>query len=362
MADAPQGQATPAAAPQSADLRGVPDAVARIQSILDAEEAPPQETKQSPPALKQQTTQAQTEQPSAEPEANPEAEAPAEPNKQVEGDDAPPEDAQAGAEIPLDQLEAIELDVVVKGEDGKDVSEKASIKALKEGYMRQKDYSRKTAELARQREQVREETRKAAETERLKYVQELQSMHELVSQTAQAELGNVNMDELAETNAFEYVRLENKRKKFNQTLESIRAKQQEVLSKHAQEQKAAMQEAAVKARAQLESDIPGWNDALYQSLMKAAIEKHGYKQEEVSTWIDPRAFKVLHKAQLYDQLQANKSAPPPDKKVVVPPKVVRPGPAREVNQAAQRDANAMKQLRTSGKIEDAAAVIRSRLG
>lgn len=349
MAD---GQAAPAAPAPSADP------VARIQAIINAE--PGNSPSKRIPALAQQP--APTEQVPAQPEATPEAEAPVEPNKQVEGDDAPTEDAQGGAEIPLDQLEAIELDVTVKGEDGKDLSEKTSIKALKEGYMRQKDYSRKTAELARQREQLPQEARKAAETARIEYVKELQTMHDLVTQTAAAELANVDWNDLATNNAFEYVRLENRRKQITQTLETIRGKQQETLSKHESERKTAMQEAASKARTQLESDIPGWNDALYQSLMKAGIEKYGYKQDEVSTWIDPRAFKVLHKANLYDQLQAEKKLPPSDKRVVIPPKAVTPGVVTNRNQSAQRESNAMKQLQTSGKIQDAAAVIRSRLG
>lgn len=358
MADAaPQGQAP--AAPQSADMRGVPDPVQRVQAILNAE--PGNTPHKRTPAQAQQQP-APTEQVPAQPEATPEAEAPAGPNAQVEGEEAPPEDAPAGAEIPLDQLESITLDVTVKGEDGKDITEKVSIKELREGRMRQADYSRKTAELARQREQVREDTRKAVDAERVKYVTELQTMKDLVLQTAAAELGSVDWNDLAQNNAFEYVRLDNRRKQITQTLESINAKQQETLTKHQAEQKAAMQEAAAKARTQLESDIPGWNDALYQSLMKAGIEKFGYKQEEVASWVDPRAFKLLHKANLYDQMQAEKTQPAAGKRVVVPPKVVKPGAQREVSQAQQRDANAMKQLRTSGKLEDAAAVIRSRLG
>ena len=357
MAD---GQAATAPAPQTGDQRGVPDPVARIQAIIDAE--PGNSPHKRVPVQQAQQQPAPQEQEPAKPEATPEAEAPAEQNRQVEGDEAPQEDAQGGTEIPLDQLEAITLDVTVKGEDGKDVTEKVSIKELREGRMRQADYSRKTAELARQREQVREETRKAAEAERVKYVTELQTMHDLVVQTAASELGNVDWNDLATNNAFEYVRLDNRRKQINTTLESIKSKQQEALTKHQAEQKAAMQEAAAKARTKLESEIPGWNDALYQSLMKAGIEKYGFKQEEVVSMTDPRAFILLHKASLYDQGQSAKTAPSPDKKVVVAPKVVKPGAQREVNQAQQRDANAMKQLRTSGKIEDAAAVIRRRLG
>ena len=93
--------------------------------------------------------------PAAPQEAPQEAQTEAAPNQQVEGGDAPqvaPEEPeQPVAEIPLDQLEAIALEVVTKGDDGSDVTEKPTIKELREGYMRQKDYSRKTADIARQR-------------------------------------------------------------------------------------------------------------------------------------------------------------------------------------------------------------------
>ncbi|TAL03539.1 MAG: hypothetical protein EPO08_03900 [Rhodospirillaceae bacterium] len=350
------GQAAPAApAPIAADKRGTPDAVERIQAIINSEpgNSPAKRIPQGQPAQEQVV-----ERPAQPAEQQEEAAAP---NKQIEGEDLAA-DAPPGREIPLDELEAIELELVVKGEDGADVTEKVTVKDLKNDRMRQKDYSRKTAELARQREQLHTETRKAVEAERAKYLSELQTMHDLVSQTAASELGNVDWNDLAQNNAFEYVRLDNRKKQITQTLDSIRSKQKEVLAKHDADRQAAKQEAAAKARTQLESDIPGWNDTLYQSLMKAGIENYGYKQEEVVNWTDPRAFKLLHKATLFDHMQAEKKAPPSDKKVVIPPKVVRPGAVQDVNQARQREANAMKQLRTSGKIEDAAAVIRSRLG
>jgi hypothetical protein len=345
--------------PQSTDARGIPDPVLRVQAILNAEKAP-----EAPRAPNGQFTSAQqsapTEQPSAQPDTSPEAEVPAGPNAQVEGEQAPAEDAQPTAEIPLDQLDAIELEMEYEA-GGQKLKEKRSVKELREGFMRQQDYSKKTAEIARQREQLREETRKASEAERAKYVSELQTMHDLVLSTAEAELANVDWNTLSRDNAFEYVRLDNRRKEFTKTLESIKSKQAEVLSKHRTEQESARREMATKAITQLEQDIPGWNDTLYQNLMKAGIEKYGYKQEEVATWVDPRAFKLLHKANLYDQMQAEKKPAAPEKRVVAVPKVVRPGAAQQVNQAQLREVNSMKQLRTSGKIEDAAAVIKSRL-
>ena len=349
-----EGQAAPAAQPAprpvSQDERGVPDPVLKIQAILDAEKAPEQPAAPAAP-----------EQAPAQPEATPTEEAPAQTNKQVEGDEAPTEDARRTAEIPLDQLEAIELDVTVKGEDGVDIAEKQTIKALREGYMRQKDYQRKTAEVARQRDAVGESVRQAVESERSAYQTQLQQMQALLVETVAPELKDVNWNDLAANNAFEYVRLRNRADQIAQALSQVQAKQQEVSAKQRTEQDAARKTLAAKAREELEAGIPGWNDALYQTLMKSG-EKHGFKPEEVATWVDARAIKLLHKAHLYDQLQADKTQPAASKKVVVPPKVVKPGTVQATNPRQQQEQGAMKRLQSSGKIEDAAAVIRSRLG
>ena len=352
-----EGQAAPAAAPAkpiSQDMRGVPDPVMRIQALLDAEKAPAEQPAAPAPA-------AAPEQVPAQPEAQPEADAPAEPNKQVEGEAAPIEDAQAGAEIPLDQLEAIELEVTYKGEGGADITEKLPVKAVKEGFMRQKDYQRKTAELARQRETEAETRRQAIESERTAYQQNLQQMQSLLLETVAPELKDVNWNDLATNNAFEYVRLRNRADQIAQALSKVQASQKEVSEKQQTEQAAALQKRADKAREELQEGIPGWNDALYQTLMKSS-EKYGFKPEEVATWVDARAIKLLHKAYQFDQLQAEKTAPAPDKKVVVAPKVVRPGTAQSSSQRQQQEQGAMKRLQTSGKLDDAAAVIRSRLG
>ena len=349
------GQAAPAPAPISQDQRGTPDPVARIQAILNAEAT---ESQGQAPAAQQEQVMDQTE-------AQPEGDAPAAVNRQVEGDEGNTEDAQAEtrqvAEIPIDQLEAIELEVTVKGEGGTDITEKLPVKALREGYMRQKDYQRKTAELARQRESEAETRRQAIEGERTAYQQNLQQMQALLLETAAPELKDVNWNDLAANNPFEYVRLRNRADQITQALSQIQGKHKELTAKQQAEQETARKTAATKAVETLQADIPGWNDTLYQSIMKSG-EKYGYKAEEVATWTDARAIKLLHKAHLYDQMQADKKAPPTDKKVVVAPKVLKPGTPQNVSQRQQKEVGALKQLRTSGKIDDAAAVIRSRLG
>lgn len=363
MADPAQAaQASLPLAPQAPqNQRAAPDPIMRIQALIDAERAPAPQTQAAAPQLGDAPQQ------DAQPAAD--AEAPAGPNKQQEGDS--PEAAEgdpAGGdsnpqplEIPLDQLEAVELEVTIKGDEGKDVVEKLPVKELKLGYMRQKDYQRKTAEVARQREAVAEEVTKGVTAERTKYAQDLGQLQEMVVELVAPDLKNVDWDNLATNDPFEYTRLQHRANKVSQALSAIQARRTDATTKQQAEQKQALQNQALKARETLENDIPGWDDALYQTLMKSGSNV-GYKPEEVATWVDPRAIKLLHKAHLYDQLKAGEKAPSADKRVVTVPKAIKPGPTQQTSQRQQQEQGAMKRLQGSGKIEDAAAVIRSRLG
>jgi len=289
------------------------------------------------------------------------ADAPAEPNQEVEGKEAKADGP--AHEIPLDDLLSIPLETTVKGDDGNDVLEKPTIKELREGYMRQKDYSRKTAEVARQREAIHEEVRKGVESERAAYFQTLQSLEAVVVNSMDAELKNANWSELAANDPATYVRLDNRRKEIDRTLSEIQSKQQALLKQRETERAQARDAQAAKSWDVLEQKIPGWNATKYQTLMKAATE-YGYKPEEVGAWVDHKAFEVLHDAMLYRESKAKQAAEPPlkDKRVVVVPKVVTPGVSSPQKASQSREAEAMKQLQKRGSVADAAAVIKARLG
>lgn len=318
MTDVISGQPAPAGA----------DPVSMIGALLDAERVTPDA-----------------------PEAQPATDAP-ENNAQVEGD--VPDDKAAVAEIPIEQLEAIELEVTHKGDDGKDVTAKLPIKALREGYMRQADYQRKTADLARQREQATEAVRQGVQGERTQYLQNLQQLEAVVMETAAAELKNVNWNDLSINNPFEYVRLQNRQNEVNQTLNNIRTKQQEVRTKQDADTRQAKEQAAHKTWATLETDIPGWSNDLYEAAMKAT-ESVGFNPGESKQWLDAKAIKLAYKAHQYDLLQAGK--PAADKKVINVPKVIKPGATATASPTAQKRSDALTRLNKSGKVDDLAAFL-----
>ncbi len=323
MADVLPSQAAPAAATP----------VEMISALLDAEKVTPDPKPEVPAG-----------------EAQPETDAEHTPanNAQVEGEDAPKD--EGAAEIPLDQLEAIELEVEVSGDKGK-VTEKLPIKELKLGYMRQKDYQTKTAEVARQREEVGQKLRQGIESERTQYQQNLQQLHDALLASVAPELKNADWNTLATNDPFKYVELRNRAEQIGNALASIKAKQQEVQTKAESDKKEAATEQARKTWATLEADIPGWNAELYQSILKAG-ESVGVTQAEAGAWLDAGQIKLLHKAYLYDQLKAG--APPASKKVVTAPKAIAPGAASTVPRQVQQKQNALGKLQKSGKLNDLA--------
>ena len=327
----PDGQATSAA----------PDPVALISALMDAERVVPDAPKaQEPPA--------EAAQPETEAEYEPEA------NAEVEGQDAEPDSGEEVATIPLDQLEAIELETTYKGVDGKDVTEKLPIKAIREGFMRGQDYTRKTQELARQRDELGQKIRQGIESERQQYQQTLQQLEAAILETAAPELKNVDWNALAANDPFEYVKLKNRAEQITNALNSVKVKQQEVKVKAEAEQRQVLQETAQKTWASLESERPGWSQDTYQKVLKSA-EPLGYTTDEVGKWLDPRAIKLLHKAHLYDQLKAG--TPAPQKKVVKAPVAVKPNASQPVSRTAQRQSNALSNLRKSGSVNDMASFI-----
>jgi len=348
-----EGQAAAPAAQVQAPAPAAADPISRIQAMLDSERAP----------ASNEHSQNQTEEgeQSSEEEYIPDGS-----NKSVEGEEQQEEagedeegngeEKRAIAEIPLDQLESIQLEVTTKGEDGRDVLEKPTIKELREGYMRTKDYSRKTAELARQREEVGTKTRQAIDSERTQYLQNLKVLHDTLIETVAPELRNVDWDALATNDAFEFVRLRNRADKISRVLGEIQSETQNVTKKQQAERNALTREQAIKARETLERDIPGFDDTMYQTLMNTAKE-YGFDIDEVAQWVDPRPLKVLHDAYQFRQMKK----PAATKKVAVAPKVLRSGSANVQGQNQQRGTDALKRLQGSGSINDAAAVIRSRM-
>jgi hypothetical protein len=246
--------------------------------------------------------------------------------------------------------EAPMFEVTIKAEGGTNETKKVSLKDLESGYMMQADYQRKTAELARAREQLTTEVQQMIEPERQAYVQNLNILQQAVLGLSAPELQNVNWEQLAAEDPAKYVQLTAKAQRVQQTLQHIQAQQQQAEAQ-------ARQKAAEQSKRMLSDPIqgiPNWGAEVYQSLINEGSKMYGFTPEEVAQVVDYRMIKVLHDAQQYQKLKAAK--PIVEKKVTAVPKVLKPGtPAVQGDIQAKQDKEVFQKLKKTGDLRDAAS-------
>lgn len=291
--------------------------------------------------------------------------------------EAQPE-AEEEARIEIDpEAKIFDVEEVIEG--GAKEVRKYSINELKAQRMMQADYQRKTAELARQRDKVAEETRQVVEAERKRFLASAQGMQKalytVVAQEFQQEGVDLTnpislqafMGRLAKDDPARYVQMSNRLNEINSTVNLV---SQTIESETAQYRQKRVHEIATQAREAWEAlskDVKGWNDETYSSLLKVGYE-YGFKPEEIANpvradgsvpegyipAVDHRFIRLLQDAYAYRQQQ--KQQPIAEKKVAAAPKVIKPGaPAKADNK--QRQDERLGRLKKSGRIDDAAAML-----
>jgi len=311
-----------------------PDPVDLITSLLERDDNPPTERPRDP---KGKFASQQPAQP--EPEEMPVPEpGPEEPP--VEDDDG--EDG----EVP-EQAEAEPETFTVKV-DGKEVA--VTRDELLNGYQRQADYSRKTAELAEQRRAAEAEFQRVT-TERQHYATQLDQ----VAAVLQASLPPRPPLEMRDADPIGY---QNAKEDWEirvgqlQAVITERDRAQQLQQQHAQQQQ---QQSLQAARAQLVEMLPEWKKPETAKAEQPKIAEHlraiGYADHEISAAADPRAIVMARESMLYRQLMASK--PSVQNKLATAPKMVRPGAAGPAPD--QKKAVISQLKRSGGKDIDAVA-------
>jgi len=268
------------------------------------------------------------------------------PEEKAEIEDKAEEKAETEEEKP-----SLKFKVKYKGEDDSDVEAEVESEELIKGYMLQKDYSRKTAQLARDREAVQAKVKEAVEPKLKEYEQSLDTYKQAVMMLADREGANVDLNKLAQEDPAKAQQLFFKRLEFNNALQAIGQAQEKLQSERAEEAKKAFRKSAQEAVEKLQVEIPGWSDERYSKILKTGME-YGFKAEEVNAITDHRAIKVLDDARQWREF---KSAKPKaeEKKVTQAPKVVKPGAGEKPDQNADKVKAAKEKLKKTGRMEDA---------
>ena len=166
-----------------------------------------------------------------------------------------------------------------------------------------------------------------------------------------------NWDELYRTNPAGAHQLESNFKAVYGTLNAIR-------QRRAQAQQEAYHDSAQRTASYARAEFDKFKaknklanqtevDKAITSMRRTAMS-HGFSEDEVGTTYDERMLSILHKAAKYDNIQASRPFP------VQPERggALQPGAAPRIGNGAARSRNdAMKKLESSGRMEDAAAVM-----
>lgn len=310
-----------------------PDPVELISGMLDREENP------APQKPRDQTGKFTSQNPSPDPDETPEPEVPPDDG----GDDD--EDGEAPEQPEQPEAEPELYVVKVGGQE-----QKVTRDELLAGYQRQADYSRKTMELAQQRQAAEAEFQRVA-AERQHYATQLDQ----VAAVLQASLPPRPSQEQLDADPIGYMQAKEAWEARVGQLQQVLSERDRAQQQQQQHFAAMQQQSLAQARAQLVEMLPEWKQPDRAKAEQPKIAAHlraiGYADHEISAAADPRAIVMARESMLYRQLMASK--PTVQNKLATAPKMVRPGAAGPAPD--QKKAVISNVKRSGGKDMDAIA-------
>lgn len=298
---------------------------------------------------------------------------PANSAEQLAGEQEAKEQAQAQEAEPQQEVEQTEEVVDDNAEEQEDDSQdeespryvvkaageekEVTLDELIKGYQLGADYTKKTTEVAEQRKAVEAERRAIEEAKyaRDTYSQRLQAIEEfLTSQVPQEDLNS-----LKENDPIGYAVKVAELSEKKEQLAAIRAEQARIAQEQQADYARAMSERVAQEAQKLAQVLPEFSDPAKGENFRKEIRNYGktlgFTDEELSSVVDSRHVVTLHKAMMYDKLQ--KSKPAITKKVNEAPRLMRAGTSGSSKDSESQRINKQKaQLRSSGRVQDAAAL------
>jgi hypothetical protein len=230
---------------------------------------------------------------------------------------------------------------------------------LLSGYSRQADYTRKSQVLAEQRKKMEEELA-ATQQERQQYQSQLEQFNTQADSKLE-EFKSVDWTKLKEEDPMEYALKRDQYRELQENKRLVAEEQQQLAQKQQAEMQSKWNEELQRQQEVMAQRLPEWNDPekgpkLKQDIKSFALNK-GFTEQEVDSLIDARSVDVLHKAMMYESLLAAKIA---NKKQKVVPKVQKPGtPSTKTEVNSEKVKQTRARLKRTGRVDDAAAVIKS---
>ena len=261
----------------------------------------------------------------------------------AEEEDEPQEDQVEEEESEQPQLYTIKVD----GEETQ-----VTLEELQNGYSRQRDYTRKTQELAQQRKAIEAQQQEVSQKDAI-YSQLLPKMEA----TLKGELENEpDWSALYEADPIAYVREKDIWNEKKQKLQAVQAESQRLQQESAMEQQQKLQQFVEYGNQQLLEQIPEWQDNEVASKEKMAIRDYGvnvlgYTPQEMDSVYDYRVLLGLRNAWLQHKTVQATKVKPTEKKAAA--RTARPGTSN-VPKSTTPVKKARQKLAKTGKVQDAA--------
>ena len=323
------------------------------QNAIRAIIAPEEDNAAATDALEAETTEEVVEEaePSEEMEATEETD-----NSVVEGSEEElevEEDAESSEDESFDILGAI---VEVDGEE-------ITVEELKAANLRQRDYTRKTQELAEQRKTL-EAQYSEIERERAQYAQMLPALQQRLEQKEQ----EPDWDTLYDTDPTMAAKAERQWRKQQEEREAqiaaVQAEQQRVQALQQQKMQQMQEQYVTQQREMLPEVIPEWRDTKVAAQEATQIRDfllgEGFTEQDIGGLTNATLVKLARKAMLYDRGETRVTA------AKAKPKKARAKTLRSGTKASQprpkSDAQkAIQNAKQSGRVQDAASAIKALL-
>lgn len=295
-------------------------------------------------------------------ESEPEEEESAEPKSDAEPD-TDTEQPDEGQAKEAEGEEDTEWVVEFGGQERKlpkGVPESVAREIQEYGKNLQADYTRKTQEIAQQRQKAEADATAAAEMLKLTHehadlIADFRMVQRQIESISQADLAA-----LSETDPLKAQQKMVQLMQLQQAQQRIGAQLQQTVSDMQGKQTEAAKAKLAEAEATLQKEMGGkWGQETKTALTQYA-KSLGFSDAELSQVADPRVVLLLHKAQQFDAFKASTAATV--KRVSQPAKTLKPsaaGTAKSIQKASVDDA--MKRLARTGSRQDAEAVLLARL-
>mgnify|MGYP003631643204 FL=1 len=236
--------------------------------------------------------------------------------------------------------------------DGTDLS--VNLEELIQGYQRNADYTRKTQELAQERNQSSEFVERSKKDVEAK-LQKLDQLNNAAQAQLQQEYAEVDFEKLYDEDPVEAARLEHKMRRKHEQLAQVQQQTQELQSQEFNKYLGEQQKL-------LTQKIPEFTDEQkgprFKQQMRDYLGNIGFNDTEINSVYDHRYVMLVKDAMSYRNLQ--KAKPGIKKKVANAPKVVKGGVAKSKGQAdAEAKRQQLSKLRKTGQVRDAAKFFRN---